>query len=245
MNCYWRKKITRVLLPYAIIISIFAISPIPIWKEQTIGSYLLDITGLFTSYWYIGFLIKAYFVYWITSLLCKRYQTAFFLIYAAFVLVMFRNTEAEQALSFPLGMLASKHIDYIRLISKQKIKAGLTVCFIVGFLFLFLKQVPSVRQYETYWFFHLVQLLIKLPLAIGFIAASAFFPRLCAHAITQFIGKISYEMYLLQMPFYGMASKTIVRCIIYIIGLFSFAWLFQRLNHTMHKALMNKISSNH
>lgn len=62
LKLFWIKRITKVLLPYFIIETIAAYFK----QDFNITTYILDITGIKTAYWYIAFLFKnntLYFTY--------------------------------------------------------------------------------------------------------------------------------------------------------------------------------------
>lgn len=234
---YWIKKTARVLFPYAIVVT-----ALELWhNNHTLPSYLLDITGLVTSYWYIGFLIKAYITYWIFTKFFHRYRIQLLIVYSFVVLLSFPNIEAEQAFSFTLGVLVSVNFERItKLDSRQLIIIG-SIGFVVGITFLAIKQLPWVRSYESKWLMNVVQCLIKMPIGIFVICATTLTPKVCANKILQFIGKISYELYLLQMPFYGMIAGSIIRAMIFLSCLFPASWVFQYFNSKAYNKIIKII----
>ena len=73
LKLFWIKRITKVLLPYFIIETIAAYFK----QDFNITTYILDITGIKTAYWYIAFLFKQYIIFYLlTRFLYKQHLLA-------------------------------------------------------------------------------------------------------------------------------------------------------------------------
>ena len=68
--------------------------------------------------------------------------------------------------------------------------------------FLAFKQLPMVRQYEGELIYAVVQMMIKLPAAVGVVAAFSFVPILTRSRYLMLAGVMSYELFLVHFPFY-------------------------------------------
>lgn len=223
---YWKKKIIRVFVPYFILqtICIYWSADFE-WK-----SYLLDIFGIKTDYWYIGFLLKQYILFWIATRFFYKYRIAVMGICAVWVLFFFRNIEAEQAFSFLSGVIVSKHINQIRNWSNKRILYIGICALIIGVLFLAFKQLPAIRAHEHDYIYNLVQCGIKLPLGVFFMAAFSLFPFLLQSRFLIFTGNISYELYLVHMKLLPVLSVRIWDIVLFFILSFVISFVFYRLN---------------
>ena len=67
---FWKNRIIKVFIPYFILITIISFFK----NDFSIKGYLLDIFGIKTSYWYIGFLLKQYIIFYITTRFFFRYR---------------------------------------------------------------------------------------------------------------------------------------------------------------------------
>lgn len=222
---YWWKKIKRVFIPYAIIVTILAL-----WHGiPDIKAFLLDIFGIKTSYWYIGYLLKWYVIFWATTKYIYKYRMPIMILCALFFLILMPNLEAEQSLSFVFGVWVSISADKIKELKPRHIIYLGIASFIVGASFLALKQMPAIRAHESDYIYNIVQLFIKLPFAISIMSAVWFFPTIWHSRLLLFAGAVSYEVYLLHMPFYPMTNGSILYAIALIAASLLAAALFHRL----------------
>lgn len=224
--CYWRKKVLRVLVPYFIVATVLYIFR---WDFSWVG-YLLDITGLKTHYWYIAFLMKWYFAFWFTSKYLLRYRTAILCGMSVAILLFFPNIEGEQAISFPVGMLISIHLDSIKNLSSKKVVSIACIMFLVGTAFLALKQLPMIREFMSTWVYNVVQLFIKLPYAISILCALQIFPKLMHSKFLLFSGVIGYELYLFHMPFFGDLDGSLWSGLLLLVVSFAVCYPFSLMN---------------
>lgn len=64
------KKVKRLLLSYAIVVTLICV----ISQKWNLASYLFNIIGLQTSFWFIAYLMKWYIVFWVTTQFLLRYR---------------------------------------------------------------------------------------------------------------------------------------------------------------------------
>ena len=234
LTFYWHKKVLRVLLPYFFVASLLYLFR---W-DFTWQGYLLDITGIKTHYWYIAFLVKWYVVFWITSKYCLRYRTILLLVMSMIILFLFPNIEAEQAFSFPMGMLISMHLNRVKTIKVKNVIIITCLMFIVGTLFLLIKQHPIVRAQMSTWIYNVVQLFIKLPYAMFIVCLLRLFPQCIKSKFLLFSGIICYELYLVHMPFWNYVENTVWSGLLLFIVSFAISYPFYLINNNI-KALMS------
>lgn len=227
LTCYWRKKVLRVLLPYFFVASFLYLFRWDFsWQD-----YLLDITGIKTHYWYIAFLVKWYVAFWITSKYCLRYRTILLLIMSMVILFLFPNIEAEQAFSFPMGMLISIHLNRVKNIKVKNVLIIACIMFVVGTLFLLIKQHPIVRAQMSTWIYNVVQLFIKLPYAVFLVCLLRLFPQCIKSKFLLFSGILCYELYLVHMPFWNYVENTVWSGLLLFIVSFAISYPFYLLNN--------------
>lgn len=233
LSSFWLKKIKRVLLPYAIVISLIYI----ISQNWDLRSYLLNITGLQTSYWYIAYLMKWYLVFWVATKFLFRYRIILLSIFAIVSFLFLPEIEAEQSLSFLFGVICSETLNRVRTISKSNLGKIAMISILIGATFLLLKQLPLIRLYQGTHIYIAIQLLIKLPFAICIIAVLSFMPILLRSSYLKFAGDLSYELYLVHFPFYIYLEGRLVLAIVLLISSFIMAYVFNRLNRKLVSVL--------
>lgn len=144
LDYYWRNRIIRVFIPYFILVSIISCFS----ENFNIRTYLLDIFGIKTSYWYIAFLLKQYILYYIATRFFHKYRLPIMFVVSIIFIFILPNIEAEQSLSFLLGVLISEN--YNRVCSSKLFTMSILIFsfFCMGSIFLAIKQLPIIREYE-------------------------------------------------------------------------------------------------
>lgn len=102
---FWKKKITRIWLPYLLLLLVVAITG-EYNGRMTPLNFSLDVLCLRTSYWFISFLIYNYVLFFISHKVAalRRYKYTLFILFALVIVIFDRHTEAEQCLSFVTGV---------------------------------------------------------------------------------------------------------------------------------------------
>lgn len=223
---YWQKKIRRVFIPYFIVISIIAM----VKGNMSWQNYLLDIFGIKTSYWYIGYLFKWYIIFWLSTKFAFKYRLMILSACALVSLFYLPNLEAEQSLSFLMGVVTSVYVERVsKLTNNQIISLGI-ISFVIATIFLGIKQLPEIRIHINDWIYNIVQLYIKLPYALSLMSFVWLIPVIHKSRFLLFTGAISYELYLVHFPFYGMVDGSLTYAVILIIASYLVAKLFSLLN---------------
>lgn len=223
---YWKKKITRVLIPYFIVITILWIVKYDfIWWK-----YLLDIIGLKTHYWFIAYLIKWYIAFWLFSRFFNKHKTWLMVIIAIVTLFILPNIEAEQSFSFLVGYLASSKIKELRDMPKNTFAIIAIFTFIFATSFLAIKQMPIIRMHESDYIYNLIQVCIKLPYAVTIIALLKIFPKPIGSKFLLLTGSISYELYLVHMPFYSSVNGSLLYALILLTASYMISYIFNIFN---------------
>lgn len=231
LNGFWGKKVKRVLLPYAIVITL-----VYVYKQKwDWNSYLLNIIGLRTSFWFIAFMMKWYIVFWVTTKFLTRHRMLIMFLCSFLMLTLLPKIEAEQAFSFLLGVICSEKVLRMRSLTRKQLAVIVFGGLIIGGVFLGVKQLPIVRLYEGETIYTIIQLLIKLPIAVGLVAALALAPVLMRSRYLMTAGIISYELFLVHFPFYSYLNGILIWAIVLFVGSFIVAYGFYQFNVRMSR----------
>ena len=239
LDYYWRNRIIRVFIPYFILISIISCFS----DNFNLKNYLFDIFGIKTSYWYIAFLLKQYILYYIATRFFYQFRLQIIFIISIISIFILPNIEAEQGLSFLLGVLISEN--YNKVCSNRFLMRNILIFtfFCIGTIFLAIKQLPIIREYENHFIYNWVQLFIKLPYAIFFILIIHKLPIFKSKFLI-FTGMISYELYLTHMIFLQYIDMKLINAFIVLIVSFALSYLFYLLNQHINTFLRKRIKVN-
>ena len=221
LNRYWQKRILKVVIPWALFkIILLLLHPTDIvgapYRNEISGiqtggyfeDFILDIACLKTPYWwYIGFAMKWYVIYWVSRRYLGKYGDVFMLGYAIAMFFTIENLKSQQCLSFLFGVLTSANKQKITAVITPKLLYWSLGITIAAFFALIIKQLPSIRGFETESvIMKTVELMIKLPLGLGVVGAMQYlFPYqntlICRKlwSLLFFTGIISYELYIIHM----------------------------------------------
>ena len=138
--------------------------------------------------------------------------------------------EAEQSFSFLVGVVISnsQHSNnkMINILNRYKY-----LIFFCGVVFFLLKQNTVIRSYEGTVIYNGIQMLVKLPLSIAAITILNKFYQKYENKLIDYIGKISYELYLTHCAMLfvlGVSQIALVNIIsFYLISFFSAIVLFK------------------
>lgn len=226
LDNYWKKRLKRIILPYTLFITIL----IP-FHSFNLKDYLLDITYIHSSYWFIEYLVWNYLVYWIAQRFFSKYLFIVFLLFGLIGLNVFMQMEAEQSFSFVLGVFASYHIEKIRSIDNKKITFFVATSFLFGLFFLLLKEIPAVHAYKGTVTYNYILLMIKLPMAIPLLISTLYIPVLLRSRLLYMCGISSLEIYLVHLAMISLVKTDCFYVLFYIILTIVFTYLFYQFNN--------------
>ena len=238
-NFYWRKKIIRVFIPYSIFILILSTFS----GKFDLTRYLLDIFCIRSSYWYVRFLALQYLLFFLSSFLSNRKRMFFLGVSSLIILNNENQLCAEQSFSFMLGILTSNFYTVITSYNSKKLVILGCLCLVIGLSALAIKQVPDIRNTEFAILANVVQLAIKLPIAIFCIILLQFikYSTILKSRFMHLLGVMSFELYLVHFPFYTKLHPDFMLIVIFLICSFAGAYVFFIFNNKMSKWLKNKI----
>lgn len=220
---FWKNRINKVFIPYIVLISIITIVK---YNNFNLKIYLYDILGIKTSYWYIAFLLKQYILFYICSKFFCKVRLYIFVLCSIIFLFTFPNIEAEQSFSFLTCVLISEYYQDIKRMVEKRYLVVSIIFFIIGTIFLGIKQLHFIRLYEGHYIYSIIQLFIKLPYALLFISIVHYLNILISSRFLKFSGKISYELYLVHMIFLQYINSNIYTAFLVIIVSYIISYLF-------------------
>lgn len=236
LSYYFSKKIIRVVIPYFIIETIVFLFNEDFYLQE----YVIDILGIKTRLWYIGFLYKQYIIYYILTKWFYKSRTSLFFIISFIILIYFPNIEAEQSFSFFTGFLVSQNNSFAnKNINSKKIIVFAILLLLIGLTFLMIKQLPQIRIYIDSYIYNIIQCFIKLPIGLFIICFFTQLEYLRKNLIINYLGKISYEVYLIHIYLFAYINHCIYRGFI-IIGL---SIILAHIYYTFNKHLSYSIKS--
>ncbi len=232
LSRYWRKRTTRVIVPYCMLI----LFTIPFIENFDYRQFIHNIVFTESYLWFINYIIFWYVAYWIARKFVPRHTTVILLAFST-VCIFFYQLMSEQAFSFFAGYMASQHYDRIKLPAKGTVAKITAAAFIYGVLFMLIKEIPAVRTYIGTLPFNLILLNIKLPLAISLLTAPYLFSCLKKMPGTKWLGRISYEIYLVHVNFTPYISGAQI-IPLYMALTFAISDIFNRFNRKLKENFM-------
>lgn len=210
---FWSKKILRVLLPYSFVI-------IPLLLINDVNDpikWIMELSGLKTTYWYVDYQIKWYIVFFFTMMFAAQYRICLFSISSILMFFLLPTLAAEQSFAFVVGVVLAKYRNRITNVSPGIILKVAVIFFIIGTLFLALKQHPHIRLYLGTKFYSFIQLCINMTYAISFLSFSCIIPQIRHSWLLGLVGAVAYEIYLLHFPFYGYVHGNLLLAVVLIV----------------------------
>lgn len=190
----------HVLLPWWIIYLLF----LQDWGNVTGWDFVgyLSLTHIVHA-WYLQYLFLWYVVFWLTHRfgVLYRWRYAVMGVAALVIFICWGNIQAEQAVTFVLGVWISDNKARIAEYAEAKKRCWLFGFCAVAIVSLGIKQIPAIRDaLDSYvLLFHVEQLLLKTSIALTVISGLGYCKVLVGNRFLMFTGVISYEMYLVHL----------------------------------------------
>lgn len=203
---YWPKKLVRVLLPYLMIIA-------AMWVIST----LLENEFVCPQYWYIRFVFFWYIIFYLLIAIPGVYKWRYLIlgIAAIYVLVQGNYLQSEQAVSFLMGVLISDVGN--KEIAKRIKSFRLMPLLFAGLFLLVAKQIPAIRALDGTLIWYIIQMIMKINLALFVIAFVYKFQLFARHKLLAVIGDISYEFYLVHIQLLFLLEVRIAGLLIFLV----------------------------
>lgn len=228
LNDFWKKKFVRVFLPLLIV-----------WLIMTIQTEKsISIVSLFSPNWFLQYIFVCYIIFY---LVCKAapnrigsYICLFIFSLATFFL--WGSRQAEQCLSFQIGIFLAQSEATVSLIRKNAKKLQIT-SFIIFVLALALKQVEAIRMFMNTNCIAAngLNLVLKLSIGIFVMMSCLFLSKYINGKYAQLVGKMSYELYLVHLSLaiglcYQAGQNKFLQIAIFIISSFIISWLLLKID---------------
>ena len=227
LDKYWLKKFKRIIIPY----TLFITALLPFKSDFDLKTYLLDITYIDSSYWFISYLIRCYLLYWLIQ---RFFPKKLFLLYFIGCLIslnVFMQLEAEQSFSFFAGILASQNIERLRTTESRWFYKVATYIFFIGVFFLLLKEIPWVHSYKGTLIYNYILLMIKLPIAIPILILPTIFPLLIKSRLLYLCGISSLEIYLVHLSIIDYVAIDNFHIFLFVVLTVILSYLFYQFNN--------------
>lgn len=230
---FWRKKAVRVFFPWMVVWA----ASVAVRGDGSEGCSLGTLFLLTRFNWYLQYLLLCYVVFYVGHRWCYRYRMWSLGLFAVVTFVLWGNIQAEQAASFIVGCLLAESNKFYSW-TKGHLKWIALLGFIAFVASLGLKQVGSVRMLmeSVPLVGHSVNLCLKFSLAAFVIAACFLAFRFVNGAWSRWIGKISYELYLVHLfVVVGLCKQCsdspVIWVAVFLSGSFAGAWLLYLLDN--------------
>ena len=233
LDGFWKKKVLRIAIPYLIWIPIYHI----LIRVSPLGS--INHLEIIPRYWFIEYLFILYIIFYITFRFFKEKALVTIAILGVFSFVWLNNLRAEQSFSFLCGLLFSNYKSQISNWGNIKSMHISLLLITIGLTALLIKQTPALKEYDLESkIICFLNLMTKLSVASGIIL---FFVYRLPKGDTFFlsIGNISYELYLVHVPFFMVITGKTSYLTLFFIQSFITAYFLSFLT----KATNNVINS--
>lgn len=198
---YWRKRIISVVIPYAILETLYVVSIGGI----SLKAYILDILLIqprFLLGWYLNYILICYCYFYIIERMCKTERIKMMLYFGVSIALLIYSAYTkdglrfEQSFSFLLGIVVARY-DVSKFLNCRVIWINV----ITGMLLLAIKQIPFIRG--TILLYDTFNLFLKTFIATACIISIKLYWNdvFCKLRITEClnpIGKASYIIYLVH-----------------------------------------------
>ena len=225
---FWKKKFVRVFIPW-----LFVWMVMTILQRENLVSYssLSSLFLLNTTNWYLQYLLLCYIVFYV----CHKwvYNVRWLFMNSFFILsfVLWGNIQAEQSCSFLIGCLIAENSKLVKWIVDH-IKTMLVVSAFIGVLFLAVKQLSFVRTLmdSVDLVDHALNMFMKTSIAISVMMIVSLLWSHINKSLAMFVGKMSYELYLVHLfiviGFCKMINNMpLVSILVFIVCSFALSYL--------------------
>lgn len=192
------------------------------------------------TYWYISFMFFWYIVFFLIIRVRGAYDLRYWILGIASVTVFLlgNSLQAEQALSFFFGVLISDHQEYAE--NKMTNSKFQLFLLILGCCFLGLKQVPVIRNLQGTYIWYVLQLVMKISLALVIIGATQKYQEVVTNKFIFLMGAISYEFYLIHFRLLELPVKGILGMVNFLIGSMALSLILNIITIKIKELIMKK-----
>ena len=216
---YFKNRFMRLYIPYFIWI--------PVYVSILVGNHLpIGLSDI--RYWFIEYVSLWYISFYIILKYFNDYRWPLFGLIALVSFWILPCLQAQQSLSFIVGMVISDCKSKIVHINKSTLCRFTVLFIVIGALAFLAKQLLAMSIADTTSANILiqsnvgsddilrkfVQIFTKLPIALAIIIVLQIVPS-ALHFMR--LGTIAYELYLVQMPFYCMINANCLNLVYFLL----------------------------
>lgn len=229
---FWIKRFWAVFMPYAI----FEILQVGLNYDSWL-QFIGDVTlmkPMFGYGWYLHYLLIWYVIFYVSHrfIISEKWRDIMHILSSLVLFIYYlqgdQGLQIEQSFMFIFGVFLAKY-NFSNLF-KKRTAIG---CMIIAVIALAVKQVPSIRN-STGQIMRWMDLITKSFMGFGFIGGVAVFKiHKGIKDILGFVGKISYELYLLHGTIIGIVQNVIKSP----VGIFPFLIISVGMAYVFHVVL--------
>lgn len=239
---YWKRKFLHVFIPWILVFFVFQYD----FTQFNILSLIGNITLIKPIPWYLQYLLLWYTIFYITHrfTLIQKYENIVYILSALCIFFFWGDLQAEQSITFILGIMISRYLPMIITLSKKKMFTLVALMTILTIFTLSIKQIPIVREnFSNKILFHSIQLCLKTSLALSVIFGLQYVKKILNNKFLTFTGKISYEIYLVHLWVVPviLAYYPIMNIYIHISIFLLLTYIISFLFNNLNKGLIMKL----
>lgn len=209
LDGFWRKRLSRVLVPYLIFLLVYC-------AYRMVSNGEFPIFNL--RYWFVEYIVIWYVLFYFIMKYCPKCKWILLSIAAIVIIWVMPCLQAQQSLCFMAGILISEKKDDVASISRKRLIQIAVSCVVISFFASLIVQWLPIYRYhldptsmQPWLAFKYIEdddILRKSIQVISHLPAGIFviiMMTLLDHVkipLLEPIGRISYEIYLVQDPFY-------------------------------------------
>lgn len=235
---FWKKRILKVCIPFWIA-ELIGLIISGNWQPKR---YFLDMFFIksATGYgWFVGYIVICYIIFFFIQILSDKFKLInnkllnIFLVFGVWFLIegiWFANPnmpflKARQMFAFPLGMLiAVKREEIIKF--KQITKLLIIIGgLLTGLFFMAVTQIKFIKNLP-YLLSNIMSLFTVLPISVSVLIIVLMLPKLIMNYEFSFIGKISYEIYLVHSFTLALVKNSFINISIFILVTLILSYIF-------------------
>lgn len=246
LNHYFKKRVFKILIPYWMIIAIYSFLHFEDISIKSILGALILINRL-PFMWFIQYILMWYLIFYFSKKLFSDTHSVIVLIIISliFVFVFHDTTWGEQSFSFSIGVILSQYKkirEYLSIIMYHKsliLFLFMSILFSTIFLGMKMKGLDNINYY---WVMNIIQILMKISLAIFIIQVTYFFKKYSCRALI-LVGSYSYELYLIHTLLIDIIKNddNYFFLILFFVLVMFFTIVINKLSNLIERSILKRI----
>lgn len=237
-SSYWKNKLIKVYFPAAFVSTIYCIA-----NGQSVGEILFNLISFkYMLYgWYLQMLWLLYFLYWLLRhLKSKKLFLVIWIAVAIAILFIPERLWAQQAFMFVFGIIVSE-LDLDKRKYKTELLVSVSVFFLVFGAILYFIYVVKHNEATVYFVNNFVWAFIVFVFCVSAVILSYILKKIPCGTVLRFVGKYSYQLYLLHGLFlFLLQDATVAKAALYVIILLIATGVLYNMCNTVEKISRRK-----